>query len=231
MNSPLTSPVVFHLGFVPVTLQVLVGSAIVALLGSCAALLSRRLRPENPGRAQILAELFVDLVQSQVRETTAVQQGACTRFVATLFLFVLCANLASLLPGVEAPTAHIETDLALALCVLAAEIALGVRAGGWRGVAHHLVEPNWLLLPLNLIEHFTRTFSMTLRLFGNVMSGAFVVGIVLSLAGLLVPVPFMALDALTSVIQAYIFAALALVFIGTGLAAPAHPDVPEASHP
>jgi F-type H+-transporting ATPase subunit a len=63
----------------------------------------------------------------------------------------------------------------------------------------------------------TRTFSLVVRLFGNVMSGVFVVGIVLSLAGLLVPIPLMALDLLTGAVQAYIFAVLATVFIGAAI--------------
>jgi F-type H+-transporting ATPase subunit a len=74
-------------------------------------------------------------------------------------------------------------------------------------------EPSWVMIPLNLVEQVTRTFSLMVRLFGNVMSGVFVIGIVLSLAGLLVPIPLMALDLLTGAVQAYIFATLATVFI------------------
>jgi F-type H+-transporting ATPase subunit a len=69
------------------------------------------------------------------------------------------------------------------------------------------------MIPLNMLESITRTFSMFVRLFGNVMSGVFVIGIVASLAGLLVPIPLMALDLLTGLVQAYIFAVLAMVFI------------------
>ena len=70
------------------------------------------------------------------------------------------------------------------------------------------------MIPLNLVETLTRTFSLLVRLFGNVMSGVFIIGIVLSLAGLLVPIPLMALDLLTGAVQAYIFTVLAMVFIG-----------------
>ena len=69
------------------------------------------------------------------------------------------------------------------------------------------------MIPLNFVESLTRAFSMIVRLFGNVMSGVFIVGIVLSLAGFLVPIPLMALDLLTGAVQAYIFAVLAMVFI------------------
>jgi F-type H+-transporting ATPase subunit a len=74
------------------------------------------------------------------------------------------------------------------------------------------------MTPINVFEQFTRTFSLIVRLFGNIMSGVFVIGILLSLAGLLVPIPFMALDLLTGAIQAYIFTVLAMVFIGASIA-------------
>ena len=73
------------------------------------------------------------------------------------------------------------------------------------------------MIPLNVVEQITRRFSLIVRLFGNVMSGVFVVGIVLSLAGLLVPIPLMALDLLTGAVQAYIFAVLSTVFIGAAV--------------
>jgi F-type H+-transporting ATPase subunit a len=73
------------------------------------------------------------------------------------------------------------------------------------------------MIPLNLVEQITRTFSLIVRLFGNIMSGVFVVGVILSLAGLLAPIPLMALDLLTGAVQAYIFATLAMVFIGSAV--------------
>ena len=117
------------------------------------------------------------------------------------------------MPGVEPPTAHLETDAALALIVFVAVVWFGIRSRGLRGYAATFAEPSILMIPLNLVETITRTFSLVVRLFGNVMSGVFVVGIVLSLVGLLVPVPLMALDLLTGAVQAYIFSVLAMVFI------------------
>ena len=70
------------------------------------------------------------------------------------------------------------------------------------------------MIPLNIVETFTRIFSLLVRLFGNIMSGVFIIAIVLSLAGLIVPIPLMALDLLTGAVQAYIFTVLAMVFIG-----------------
>jgi F-type H+-transporting ATPase subunit a len=134
-----------------------------------------------------------------------------------LFLFILTANWSSLIPGVEPPTAHIETDAALGLIVFISILYYGIRALGLLGYLKTFAEPSLVMIPLNILETFTRTFSLIVRLFGNVMSGVFVVAIVLSLAGLLVPIPLMALDLLTGAVQAYIFTILAMVFIGSAL--------------
>ena len=134
-------------------------------------------------------------------------------FISVMFCFIFVSNWSTLIPGVEPPTAHLETDAALALLVFVAVIWFGVRAGGVRGYLASFAFPSPLMIPLNFVESLTRTFSLLVRLFGNVMSGVFVVGIVLSLAGLLVPIPLMALDLLTGAVQAYIFAVLAMVFI------------------
>ena len=91
------------------------------------------------------------------------------------------------------------------------------RRRGLRGYLAGYLEPRWFMLPLNLLSELTRTFSLMVRLFGNVMSGHFVIAIVLSLAGLLVPVPLMALELLTGVVQAYIFTVLSAVFIGAAV--------------
>jgi F-type H+-transporting ATPase subunit a len=143
-------------------------------------------------------------------------------------MFILVSNCSSLIPGVEPPTAHIETDAALAFVVFCATIFYGVRTRGALRYLATFAEPTWIMIPLNVVEQITRTFSLTVRLFGNVMSGVFVVGIVLSLAGLLVPIPLMALDLLTGAVQAYIFTVLAMVFIGAALADSSNSEQPTA---
>ena len=92
-------------------------------------------------------------------------------------------------------------------------IWFGVRSDGVLGYLKSFAAPNPMMIPLNILQSLTRVFSMFVRLFGNVMSGVFVIAIVVSLAGLLVPIPLMALDLLTGLVQAYIFAVLAMVFI------------------
>jgi F-type H+-transporting ATPase subunit a len=160
-----------------------------------------------------MLELIVTTVDGQIRDTMRVDPAPYRAFIGTLFVFIFVANWSSLVPGVEPPTAHLETDAALALLVFLAIIFFGVRAGGIGGYLRTFATPTPIMIPLNFVESLTRTFSLLVRLFGNVMSGVFVIGIVLSLAGLLVPIPFMALDLLTGAVQAYIFSVLAMVFI------------------
>ena len=217
MNSPLEAQPLFHIGPVPVVAAVAVTWAIMALLALGAILLSRRLRTEAPALPQVLAELVVETVDGQIRDTTGAAPGPYRAFIGTLFLYILAANWSSLVPGVEPPTATMETDMALALLVFLSVIFYGIRGAGLGGYLKSFATPNPVMIPLNIVENVTRTFSMFVRLFGNVMSGVFVIGIVLSLAGLLVPVPLMALDLLTGAVQAYIFATLALVFIAAAV--------------
>jgi F-type H+-transporting ATPase subunit a len=217
MHSPLVTEPLFHIGPVPVSAPVVTTWAIMALLWAGCVLVTRRLSL-TPSKAQTVLELLVSTIDSQIRDTMQTEPRAYRALIGTLFLFILTGNWSSLLPGVEPPTAHVETDAALALIVFGATIFYGVRSRGLRSYLATFAEPTWVMIPLNVVEQITRTFSLVVRLFGNVMSGVFVVGIVLSLAGLLVPIPLMALDLLTGAVQAYIFTVLAMVFIGAALA-------------
>ena len=216
MNSPLTTEPVFHLGPVPVTEPVIATWAIMIVLTVFSIIMARKLAL-RAGPVQAVVEAFVEVVDGQIRETMQTDPSPYRSLIGTLFLFILIANWTSLIPGVEPPTAHLETDAALAIIVAVATIYFGVRQQGLLGYLRTFAEPTWVMIPLNIVEQITRTFSLFIRLFGNVMSGVFVIGIVLSLAGLLVPIPLMALDLLTGAVQAYIFAILATVFIGAAV--------------
>ena len=227
MQSPLTLTPVFFLGPVPITSPVLITWAIIVLLGGFAAIATRRLTLV-PNRVQTVLEVMVGAIDTQIRDTMQVDPSPYRTLIGTIFLYVLVANWSGIVPGVSPPTAHLETDAALALIVFGATIGFGIRARGLGGYLRAFAQPSWVMIPLNIVEQITRTFSLIVRLFGNVMSGVFVVGIVLTLAGLLVPIPLMALDLLTGAVQAYIFAVLATVFIGAaaGDGRPASPSPP-----
>lgn len=212
IESPLSLTRMFNIGPVPITEPVAVTWSIIACLGIGCRLLTRHLTI-RPSTSQVVLELIVDGITGQIRDTMRAEPRPYLPLIGTLFLFILTANWSSMLPGVEPPTAHIETDAALAAVVFFAIPWFGIRARGFSGWLATFAEPTLLMAPLNLVETFTRTFSLLVRLFGNVMSGVFIIGIVLSLVGLLVPVPLMALELLTGAVQAYIFAVLAMVFI------------------
>jgi len=216
IGSPLRIEPVFSIGPMPITEPVLVTWAIMVLIGSFAALVTRRLTLE-PSKTQAVLETFVGAIDDQIRGTMQVDPAPYRTLIGTIFLYLLIANWSSLVPGVEPPTAHLETDAALALIVFAATIAYGIGTRGLGGYLKTFAEPSWVMIPLNLVEQITRTFSLIVRLFGNIMSGVFIIAIVLSLAGLLVPIPLMALELLTGAVQAYIFAVLATVFIGAAI--------------
>lgn len=212
MNSPLEPLVLFQLGPIPITQAVLTTWAIMVLLVVGAFLLTRRL-DAVPGKRQAVLELIVTTMDTQIVDTSGADPAPYRTFIGTLFVFILVANWSSLIPGVEPPTAGLETDAALAVLVFLSVIWFGIRSDGLGGYLKSFAAPNPVMIPLNILQSLTRVFSMFVRLFGNVMSGVFVIGIVASLAGLLVPIPLMALDLLTGLVQAYIFAVLAMVFI------------------
>ena len=211
--SPLSAPVLFSIGPVAVATPVVITWGMMALLAGGSWLLTRHLK-QQPSTTQTVLEFLVEMVEAQVRETMRTAPARYVPLIGTLLLFILTSNWSWLIPGIEPPTAYLETDAAMALIVFCACVWYGIRVQGLRGWLAGFAEPTIIMVPLNVLETFTRTFSMLVRLFGNVMSGVFIVGIVLSLAGLLMPIPLMALDLLTGAVQAYIFSVLAMVFIG-----------------
>ena len=222
MNSPLEPTVLLHLGPVPITSAVVITWVIVVVLALGSFLFTRRLELV-PGKRQAALELLVSTLDEQIRDTTGAEPAPYRGFIGTLFLFILIANWTSLVPGIDPPTAQLETDAALAALVFLSVIWFGVRNSGLKGYLKSFATPNPVMIPLNIMQNVTRVFSMFVRLFGNVMSGVFVVAIVASLAGLFVPIPLMALDLLIGLVQAYIFAVLATVFIAAAVEGGASP--------
>jgi F-type H+-transporting ATPase subunit a len=217
IHSPLQTTALFHVGPVAITAPVIITWVIMAMLVAFAVAVTRRLALV-PSKAQTVLEMTVGAIDDQIRATMQVEPGPYRALIGTIFIFILVANWSSLIPGVEPPTAHLETDAAFAAIVFCATIFFGIRTRGLLGYLVTFAEPTWIMIPLNIVEQITRIFSLIVRLFGNIMSGVFIGAIVLSLAGLFVPIPFMALDVLTGAIQAYIFTVLAMVFIGVAVA-------------
>jgi F-type H+-transporting ATPase subunit a len=208
--------VLFRLGPLAITRPVATTWAIMAVLVLIARLVTRRLGL-HPDRRQTVLELIVTETMAQIHEVIRKNPRQFLPLLCTLFIFLATANLSGVLPGVEAPTGKLETPAALALTVFIAVHYFGVRAQGPFGYLASFAKPKLIFLPLNLVSEVTRTFSLMVRLFGNVMSGEFVIALVVALAGLFVPIPLMALEILVGLVQAYIFTVLAAVFIGAAV--------------
>jgi len=215
-SSPLATVVLFRLGPIGITRPVVTTWAIMAALTLTAWLVTRRLN-QSPDRRQAAIEGIVGGVAEQIAEVIRGDARALLPLVGTLFIFLVAANLSGVLPGVEAPTAKLETPAALAVIVFFSVHYFGIRARGLRGYLASFAKPKLIMLPLNVLSEITRTFSLMVRLFGNVMSGEFIIALVMALAGLFVPIPFMALEILLGLVQAYIFTVLATVFISAAI--------------
>jgi F-type H+-transporting ATPase subunit a len=218
MRSPLQTPILFSLGPISITEPVVVTWGIVAAMALGSMLAARRLNL-RPGPGQALLETVIDTISSQLSDAMGVDARRFFPLLATLFVFLVVANLCGLVPGITPPTAFIQTPAALALIVFCAVHYYGVRSVGLAAYLRSFAKPTILMLPLNVLGQITRTFSLMIRLFGNIMSGEFVVGIILAFAGLFVPIPLLALEVVVGVIQAYIFTVLAAVFIAAGVGA------------
>lgn len=214
--SPLASSVLFQIGPVPITRPVVTTWVIMLALAGASWILTRRLKP-HPDRTQIAVEVMVCGILAQIENVIRRDAAALLPLLGTLFIFLVAANVSAVLPGMQAPTAKLETPAALALIVFGSVHYFGVRSQGVAGYLASFAKPKLIMLPLNLFAEVTRTFSLMVRLFGNVMSGEFVIALMLTLAGLFLPIPFMALEMLLGVIQAYIFTVLATVFIGAAI--------------
>jgi len=180
-------------------------------------LISRRLKSGvSMSRWQNLLEVLVTMIQDQIREASRQEPRHYLPFIGTLFLFILLSNVIDVVPGISAPTTSLSTTTALAFCVFVAVPVFGITQQGVKTYLSHYTKPSLLMLPFNIIGELSRTIALAIRLFGNMMSGSLIVGILLSLAPLFFPVLVQAFGLLIGVIQAYVFSILALVYIASG---------------
>jgi len=209
--------VVFSLGGVVVTATMLTSIAISLSLVAIASGLRMALKRSPAGTLAALALLTVEWLDRMVRDIAGRAEPALVTLAGSLFLFIATCNLAGQLPGVRAPTASLATTSALAVIVFFAVPVAGIRAKGLRAYLVGYFRPNPLFAPLHIISELSRTLALSMRLFGNMMSGHLVVALLVALTGFLVPMPLMALDVMIGLLQAYIFAILATVYVGAAI--------------
>ena len=208
------SIVYWRYGFFKLNATIVITWAIMAGMILGARLVTRRLSADvSIPRWQNILEIVVLGIRKQLEETGLSEPEKFLPFLGTLFLFISFSAICTIIPGYEPPTGSLSTTGALALSVLLAVPAFGITERGLIGYLKGYLEPNFLLLPINIIGELTRTLALAVRLFGNAMSGTMIVGILLSIAPLFFPVLMDALELLTGMVQAYIFATLATVYV------------------
>jgi F-type H+-transporting ATPase subunit a len=206
--------VVFTLGPLEVTSTVISTWTMMLLLGVGAYVAGHNLKL-RPGPVQNLLEWIVEGIENLICNMVGVEDSTIfLPFVGTLAFFIGSANLIGLIPGLRSPTPDINTPLALALSVFFSVPYFGVRTCGvWRYLKHY-VEPIFIMLPIEIASEIARTFSLTFRLFGNILGEEIIISILFIVMPLFVPVPMMLFSIFTGLLQAYVFALLTCVYIG-----------------
>ena len=164
-------------------------------------------------RWQTFLEIVVTAIDNQIEEVGLRNPQKYLGFLGTLFLFVATASLGTVIPGYEPPTGSLSTTAALALCVFVAVPFFGIEQQGVATYLKSYVQPTFIMLPFNIIGELSRTLALAVRLFGNMMSGAMIIAILLTITPFVFPVVMTALGLLTGMVQAYIFSILAAVYI------------------
>jgi F-type H+-transporting ATPase subunit a len=164
-------------------------------------------------RWQNLLEIIVINILKQTEEVGLRQSRKYLSFLGTLFLFIAVSSLLIILPGYEPPTGSLSTTAALALCVFVAVPMFGIEEKGIGNYLKSYARPTPIMLPFNVISEISRTLALAIRLFGNMMSGTMIIGILLSVVPLFFPIVMTLLGLLTGMVQAYIFSILATVYI------------------
>ncbi len=194
--------------------------AVMALLTAGSWLATRNLAAgARASRWQSALEIVTAWLSAEIRAISREDPGPFLPFIGTLFLFIAAANVLDVVPGYVAPTGSLSTTAALALCVFAAVPAYAVRRQGLVGYLRQYVTPTVFMLPFNVVGELARTLALAVRLYGNAMSGTNIAAILLGIAPFFFPVLMQVLGLLTGVIQAYIFAVLAMVYIASALQA------------
>jgi F-type H+-transporting ATPase subunit a len=156
-------------------------------------------------------------IEKQIEEVGLPHPAKYLGFLGTLFLFVAFASLCTLLPGYQPPTASLSTTAALALCVFVAVPLFGIEQQGIGDYLKTFVQPTIIMLPFNIISELSRTLALAVRLFGNMMSGAMIIAILLTITPFVFPIFMTLLGLLTGMVQAYIFSILAAVYIAAAV--------------
>jgi len=221
----------WSLGFIRLNATLVFTWVTMAVLVLGAWFVGRGVQEARPSRGQAFLEVVVELIRGQIREAVPEDPDRYLPFIGTLFLFIAGSTLLGTIPGVHVVGASLSTSAALALCVFLAVPLFGITQVGVREYGSRYLRPSPFMLPFHLIGEVSRTLALAVRLFGNLMSGKVIVGILLSVVPFLFPAVLEAFGLLIGFIQAYVFAILALVYIASGARTTRAPEAETPSPP
>jgi F-type H+-transporting ATPase subunit a len=213
--------VYWQYGFLKLNATIAFTWGLMLLLAVGSLLITRNLSVDlERSRWQNLLEIIVTGIKDQIKEVGLARPERYIGFLGSLFLFIAASSICTIIPGYQPPTGSLSTTAALALCVFVAVPMYGIAEQGLSAYLKSYAQPTPLMLPFNLISEFSRTLALAVRLFGNMMSGVMIIGILLSITPFIFPIIMTVLGLLTGMVQAYIFSILAAVYI----AAATHSD-------
>lgn len=208
----------FSFYFVKINATIMFTWIVMIIIIVMSWLVTRRLKIYGDlSRWQVFLESLVAYVHNQIIEITGQNKRIYLYFLGSLFLFISIANLLIIIPGYYPPTASLSTTLGLAICVFLSVPFFGIKEVGIKNYLKHYTEPSIFMIPFHMMGELSRTFALAVRLFGNMMSGVLVVGVLLSIAPLFFPILLQLLGLLIGQIQAYIFSILAAIYIASGM--------------
>ncbi len=190
---------------------------VVALIMITVAVLRRRLSAENPGRMQHVFELIYQFIAKTIADVGVHHGERFIYYVGTIFIFILSMNLIGLVPGLESPTNYPYVTVGLAMCTFVYYNVIGARELGFGYLKQFMGPVAWLaplMIPIELISHFVRPLSLSVRLYGNMFAGEQVTGVFLHLTYLVIPIIFMLLHVFVAVVQTYVFTLLTTIYVG-----------------
>jgi F-type H+-transporting ATPase subunit a len=202
----------FALGPVAIGLSLITTWGIM-LMVTLLAWFSTRHLDMLPGSLQTTAESIVAVIDEAISAVAPEHGRQIMPFIATLWLFLIIANLVGLVPGLHSPTRDLSVTSALAILVFFSVHWFGIKTLGLKSYLHHYLTPSPILLPFHIISEFTRTLALAIRLFGNMMSLEMAAMLILLVAGFLAPIPILMLHIIEALVQAYIFGMLALIYL------------------
>jgi len=209
-----------------VVMVLIVAVTLVVLLG-----LAARKRERIPGKVQNILELIIGFFEGQLVDIIGPEGRKFLPMIGTVGLFIFVSNLLGVIPGFMSPTSKLNVTVGCALTVFVYYHYQGMKAQGVLRYLKHFMGPipalAPLMIPIELISHFSRPVSLSIRLFSNIFAEDVLIVVIASILPYLLPLPFMALSLFTAVLQAFVFVLLACIYISSAVA---HDEEHEEEH-